>query len=235
MKKILITGGGSGIGLACVKLFLKEKWDVTAHFRSNAKYLVNLQKKYPNQLNIFKTDFSIENELCEFLDYIKDKSFDALINNAALYDLSKKGKNRLKDSEDVLRVNLVAPTLIAEHVFAKMKKKRNGQIVNISSIAVKFGSSMEHVFYGAAKGGLEVMTRSLAREAAPFNVCVNSIRPGVTDTDFHVRMGRDIKKRTAMIPLKRMASPHEIARLIFFLCSENSFITREVISIAGGE
>jgi 3-oxoacyl-[acyl-carrier protein] reductase len=86
-----------------------------------------------------------------------------------------------------------------------------------------------------SKSGVEALTRSLAREGAPFNVLVNAVRPGVTDTGFHVKMGKNMTHRKQLIPLKRLARPEEIAKFIYFLCAENTYITSETLAIAGGE
>ena len=94
---------------------------------------------------------------------------------------------------------------------------------------------MDNIFYGISKRGVESATKTLARIGAKNNVLVNSIRPGVTNTDFYNNLGKDIKKRIELIPLKRAMEPIELAKFIFFLSTENKFITNEIITIAGGE
>ena len=144
-------------------------------------------------------------------------------------------KIEIKSAKDVLTVNTIAPILIAETALENMKKYKKGAIVNISSIGAKFGSGLENIFYGTSKIGLEAATRSLAREGAPYNVLVNALRPGITDTEFYPKLGKDITERVKLIPLKRAAQPIEIAEYIYFLCNDNTYITNEVLSIAGGE
>jgi len=92
------------------------------------------------------------------------------------------------------------------------------------------------MLYSSSKAALESMTRSFAKQGAPFNVLANSIRAGVTNTDFHRNSGKNMNDRINLIPLKRMAEPEEIADTVMFLCSEKaSFITGQEITVAGGE
>jgi len=126
--------------------------------------------------------------------------------------------------------------MIAETVMDKMKKLNYGRIVSLSSIGVKFGSNMENIFYGSSKIGIEAATRSLAREGSKYNILVNAIRPGITDTEFYKRTGKGLTERVKMIPLKRAAEPVEMANFIYYLSSEkNTYITGQVLPITGGE
>lgn len=116
-----------------------------------------------------------------------------------------------------------------------MKIQKRGTIVNVTSVGVKYGSDWNNIFYSASKSGLEAVTRTLAREGAPFNILVNSVRPGVTETSIHVRLGRNMAKRRQLISLRRLARPSEIASEIYHLSAENTFITNGTIAVAGGE
>ncbi len=116
-----------------------------------------------------------------------------------------------------------------------MKKRKHGHIVNISSIGAKYGSNMDNIFYGITKRGIESASKSLAREGAKHNILVNTIRPGVTNTDFYQNLGKNIRERIELIPLKRAMEPSELAKFIFYMCTSNTFITNEIITIAGGE
>jgi len=118
-----------------------------------------------------------------------------------------------------------------------MSRQCSGRIVNISSIGVKFGGSTRSMHYSASKAALEALTRSLAKAGTGFNVLVNAVRPGVTDTPLHKKTGRkDLTKRRNLIPLKRLARPEEISNVVMFLAGEkNTFITNSIIDVAGGE
>lgn len=111
-----------------------------------------------------------------------------------------------------------------------------GRIVNISSIVAKYGGSANSLAYGCSKRALEGLTKILAREGAGYNILVNTIRPGVIDTVFHRKFPKDMDKRIAMIPVKRMGRPMDVAGMVYFLGSEkNNFITNQVVTVSGGE
>ena len=234
-KKVLITGSGTGIGLACAKKFLEEGWHVLAHYNTTARALQILRKTFKEQMAIVQADFSDNKQLLKFLNLLEKESFSALVNNAAVYDFSKDFKNRISFAERTLKVNAIAPVLIAEIVVKKMRRERRGHIVNISSIAAKYGSPSEHIFYGVSKRALEGATRTLARENASSNICVNTIRPGVFDTTFHAKIGKNLSKRISKIPAKKCGQPEEMAELVFYLCHSNTFMTNQTLTIAGGD
>lgn len=236
MKTVLITGAGSGIGLACADKFLKNGWRIVAHYhRSNAQ-LKKFQNIYGKEKLVFvQSDFSKPQHINKFLFRIQDYRFDALVNNAAIHDFSAGNKNQLRKAQEVFLINTIVPGLIGQAILERMKAQKQGTIVNVSSIGVKFGSSFNNIFYGASKSGLEAVTRTLAREGAPFNILVNAVRPGVTDTPIHARLGKNMVKRRQLIPLRRLAMPAEIASEIYHLSAENTFMTNETIAVAGGE
>jgi 3-oxoacyl-[acyl-carrier protein] reductase len=234
-KTVLVTGAGAGIGLSCAKIFLESGWHVYAHYRQSEDALRELQKsRGEKNLTLLKADFSVESEVKAFLNGIAALPFKALVNNSATYDLSNSQPDRIKAAKDTFFVNTIVPTLIAETVFEGMKKE-GGAIVNVSSIGVKYGSDPKNIFYGASKSGLETVTRTLARAGAPFNILVNTLRPGVTDTSFHAKIGKNTEERKKLIPLKRLGTPEEIAQFIYFLCAENTFMTGEIVTVAGGD
>ena len=234
-KKIaLITGSSTGIGFGCVEEFLKNGWEVLAHFYEETDKFSSLVSK--NKIEPINCDFSNENDVNDFLIFIKKRNISALVNSSGCFDFSHNQKNRIEAAKQVFQINTIVPTMIAEACLIKMKEAGFGRIVNLSSIGVKFGSNIENIFYGSSKIGLEAATRSLAREGSASNVLVNAIRPGITDTEFYKRIGKDLTERSKLIPLKRAAQPIEIAKFIYFLCSQdNTYITGQVLPISGGE
>ena len=232
-KTVLITGSSTGIGFECAKKFISKNYNVIAHYfekNNNLNYFNESKNVEP-----IYCDFRDQESLKSFLDIIKEKDIAILINNAGAFDFSKKEKNRMDHIRDVFSVNLTAPVLIAEAVIDKMKQRQIGHILNISSIGSKYGSNSENIFYGITKRGIESSTKSFARELAKYNILFNSIRPGVTNTNFYKKLGKNIKERMNLIPLKRAMEPDELAKFIFYMCTENTFITNEIITIAGGE
>ena len=118
-----------------------------------------------------------------------------------------------------------------------MSKKKNGRIINISSGGWKYGGGKDTIHYSVSKAALEALTMAFAKIGAPHNILVNAIRPGVTDTPFHKKIGRnDLSARRNLVPLKRLAKPSEISHMVLFLASsKSSFITNTIISVTGGE
>ena len=234
-KKILITGAAEGIGLEILKLFIENNWLVTAHYYYKTKEFDAICKKNVESIDPKKIDFSNEEELNIFLKSLKNQTYDALVNCAGIFDFSMESKNRIESIFKTLMVNTISPILITEELFKTMKKNQSGSIVNISSVGVKFGSGSDSIFYGVSKSGLEASTRTFAREGAKYNILVNTVRPGITNTDFYKKIGKDLTERVKLIPLNRAAKASEIAEHVYFLIAVNTFMTGEIISVAGGE
>jgi len=234
-KKILITGAAEGIGLEILKLFIENNWLVTAHYYYKTEEFDEICSKYVDSVTPQKIDFSSEEELNIFLISLKDHHYDALVNCAGIFDFSMTSENRIESIFKTLMVNTISPILIIEELIKTMKKNQSGSIVNISSVGVKFGSGSDTIFYGVSKSGLEASTRTFAREGAKYNILVNTVRPGITNTEFYKKIGKDLTERVKLIPLKRAAKANEIAEHVYFLVAVNTFMTGEIISVAGGE
>lgn len=239
-RNVLITGATSGIGREIAVVFASKGWNLFCHYHSSGKKIENLNKdvaEHGVDIHRLKADFRSKGDIRRFLSEVKKLDIDSLINNAGTYIAARHFSDLgLDDMRDVFMVNAFAPMMIASAVFARMKEKRFGRIVNISSIAAKYGGSAHSMHYGCSKLALEGMTKTLAREGAPHNILVNTIRPGVIDTEFHKRFPKDMKKRIDMIPMKRMGTPGDVAHLTYYLGSDkNSYITNEAIAVSGGE
>jgi len=236
MKKlVLITGSSTGIGFSTLKKFVDNKHNVLAHYYEETEAFTNYVESNENVTKIY-SDFGDDQSLNDFLKTISNyNDFLALVNCAGCFDFSKRENERIKEARKVFQINTISATLIAEEIFNKMKTQKMGNIINISSGGVKFGSDVQNVFYGASKSALESVTRSFSRVGAPFNVLVNTLRPGVTDSGQHKKIGKDLNNRVKLIPMKRAARPNEIAEMIYFLAVKNTFISGEIISVTGGE
>jgi len=233
LKTVLITGSTGGIGKEIVIVFAKNKWNLLCHYNSDGEKKIQLEKYLKdNKCNyhFLKSDFSDQNSFTNFSKQISEFQIDSLINNAGTYT------KKLDDSLDLFLINFFAPMALSSIIFSKMKIKNFGRIVNISSIAAKYGSPINSMSYGCSKRALEGITKSLSREGAKYNILVNTVRPGFTNTEFHKKFPKDIKKRISMIPIQKIIEPEDIANVVYHIGSdENNFITNETITISGGE
>lgn len=240
-KTVLITGITSRIGYATARVFAAEGWSIIGHYCSASQKAAEIEKNLimygKARILLYKADFSLRKDILKFVDLVGPLGIDSIVNNAGTYIAKRHfGGLTLSDLEGVFNVNVFAPILIAGRLFPKMRERKFGRIVNISSIAAKYGGSACSMHYGCSKRALEGMTKTLAKEGARHNVLVNTIRPGVIDTDFHKRFHKDMKSRIEMIPVKRLGRPRDIADMAYYLGSDkNNFITNEIIAVAGGE
>jgi len=242
-KYVLVTGASSGIGFQIAKDFLLEGAFVGVHYCNNLKGAKRLLKYAKNkQCKIFKSDFSSSKEVSalwnEFILWSKGR-IDVLVNNAGFVKPMPLENLSEEEWDKTFQVNLKTPFQLSRAAFPIMSKKKNGRIINISSGGWKYGGGKATVHYGASKAALEALTMAFAKIGAPHNVLVNAIRPGVTKTPHHKKIGRnrnDLLARVNLVPLKRLAEPSEISNMVLFLASsKSSFTTNTIISVAGGE
>ena len=239
-KTVFITGVGKGIGRAVAFAFAGQGWDVVGHYYSSREHALDLKseiQKSGSNCALIQADLCSAKGIAFIIERVQSFRIDALINNAGSYIVQKHfNQISIEDLKTVFTLNTFAPVLLTAKVFEQMKVNRFGRIINISSIAAKYGGSAYSVPYGCSKRAIEGLTKTLAREGAPYNVLVNTIRPGVIDTDFHKKFTKNMKSRIELIPMKRMGTTREVADAIFFLGSEkNAYITNETIAVSGGE
>lgn len=239
-KTVLITGATSGIGSKVAIRFAKEGWNILCHYYSSEEKAEKLRKlicKHDVDCYLFKANLSEDDQIHSFIKKIENFDIDGLVNNAGTYEVYKHfSELTVHDLTSTFRVNAFAPMLLTTNIFMRMKERGFGRIVNISSIAAKYGGSSYSMHYGCSKLALEGVTKTLAREGAEYNVLVNTVRPGVIDTEFHKKFPKDMPKRISMIPMKETGRPEDVADLVFYLGSnKNNFITNEIVTISGGE
>jgi NAD(P)-dependent dehydrogenase (short-subunit alcohol dehydrogenase family) len=163
---------------------------------------------------------------------------DVLVNNAgSLVERLKILELTEARWDEVIDLNLKSAFLCSQAVAASMMERKTGTIINVSSIAGRNGGALGSIHYSAAKGGLITFTKGLAKELAPFGVRVNAISPGVIDTPFHEQFSSPemMKTYAGLIPLGRVGTPAEVAKVICFLASDAaSYLAGETIEINGG-
>jgi NAD(P)-dependent dehydrogenase (short-subunit alcohol dehydrogenase family) len=235
MKRVLITGANSDIGLATCKKYQEAGWFVIGHFRNDRDELNSLRG---TQFESWQCDFSNLSSLEGVLKNRKSSisNIDAYVNLAA--ELTPVTFSNASTTEilHALSVNLLPGLLIMQSVGPAMTERGFGRIVHGSSIGVKFGGGEQSFAYSLSKHAQEFIPHECRKWAAK-NVYVNIARIGATDTRIHSNTkNKDMVARANLIPAGRLATPQEIAETLYWLGSErNNFTTGENISIAGGE
>ena len=160
---------------------------------------------------------------------------DILVNNAAKSEIGLFMDFKRENINNLMNINLLAPMYLSQAVLPSMISKGSGNIINISSIWGETGASCE-VVYSTTKGGLNLFTKSLAKEVAPFGIRVNAIAPGVINTEMNSFLSEDEKmKLIEEIPMGRFGNGDEVANTVVFLCQNDiSYLTGQIIKIDGG-
>lgn len=240
MKHIFITGASRGIGRAAAKTFagVGDLALSLAGFRSK-KALAALKEDLELTgipCETFAGDIAEEAFVKEIFEKAKERfgPVDVLVNNAGidwyglLQDMSPTEWDR------VLAVNLKSVFLTCREVIPQMLQRHRGSIVNVSSVWGRVGAACE-VAYAASKGGIDALTRSLAKELAPSGIRVNAAAFGMIDTEMNNIFSDEEKAAiTCEIPLGRSASPKEAASLIVDLALRHPYLTGQVITLDGG-
>ncbi|MCC0653022.1 elongation factor P 5-aminopentanone reductase [Clostridioides sp. ES-S-0001-03] len=239
-KTVLVTGGSRGIGRAISKIFAKDGYNVLINFNKSeneAKELYTVLNEKGFSVKLFKANISNREEVENMIDYcIKEfGGLDVLINNAGISQDKLFTDITDEDWDNMMNINLKGSFYCSQIALKYMISEKKGNIINISSIWGISGASCE-VHYSVSKAGIIGMTKALAKEVAPSNIRVNSVAPGVINTDMLSEYNEDeIDVLVEETPLMRLGTPEDIANCAIFLASDkSSFITGQVISPNGG-
>ena len=163
---------------------------------------------------------------------------DVLVNNAgSLIERVRIREMSDERSNQVIDLNLTSAFLCSKAVVPSMIERKSGSIINLSSIAGRNGGGLGAIHYSAAKGGLISFTKGLAKELAPFGIRVNAVAPGVIDTPYHEQFSTAemMKGYLSAIPLGRVGTAEDVAKVIAFLASDASgYLVGETIEVNGG-
>jgi 3-oxoacyl-[acyl-carrier protein] reductase len=239
-RTVLVTGGANGIGREICRAFAEKGWRVLCHYRNSsdgAKALMDEMQTMGRECLVVQADLSTQKGIGVVAARAEELQVDSLVNNAGAYVRPKHyAELGLEDYVQSFTLNTFSPAMLASRLFFGMAERGFGRIVNISSVAAKYGGGAQSMHYGAAKRALEGVTKTLSRDGAAKGVLVNTLRPGVIDTDFHKKHPKDMAARIALIPMRRMGEASEVARIACFLGSDdNTFITNEIVAVSGGE
>ena len=238
-QAVIVTGGASGIGKATAFLLAREGGRVFIGDIDEAGGRATASEAAAGRLRIeyLPLDLTDPPSIDVFAAAIHQRveRVDGLVNGAGWDQIQPFLENPPEVWDRVIAINLMGAVRLTRGVLPPMVAARAGKIVNISSDAGRVGSMGETV-YAAAKGGLIAFTKSLARELARYQINVNCVSPGPTDTPLFQRQPERMKEAlTRAIPFRRIAQPIEIAQAVmFFLSPRSGYITGQVLSVSGG-
>lgn len=237
-KTIIVTGGSRGIGAGIVKLLAEEDNNIVLNYNKSEENAKKIQKEYTDlgkNVEIFKADVTKREEVRRLVEFTiqKYKKIDVLINNAGISQSKLFTEVTDEEWRYVIDNNLTSVFYMSQEVVPHMIQQQSGCIINISSIWGMVGSSCESV-YSVSKAGVDGLTKALAKELGPSHIRVNSIAPGLIDTqmnqDLSEEVLEEIKEET---PLGKIGTPEDIAKCVKWLI-EDEFTTGQIISINGG-
>ncbi|EQF13906.1 short chain dehydrogenase family protein [Clostridioides difficile CD144] len=229
-KTVLITGGARGIGKAMSKAFAKEGYNVLVNFNKSeneAKELYTILNEKNFSVKLFKANISNREDVEDMVDYcIKEfGGLDVLVNNAGVSQDKLFTDITDEDWDNMMNINLKGSFYCSQVALKYMISEKKGNIINISSIWGISGASCE-VHYSITKAGIIGMTKALAKEVGPSNIRVNSIAPGVINTDMLSGYNEeDIDALVEETPLMRLGTPEDIANCAIFLASTNQILS----------
>ena len=231
---VLVTGASRGIGREISKKLAQEGNKVIANYNKSEEQAQNLQRENAN-IEIYKADVSKREEVHKMVGEILKKhgKIDVLINNAGIAESKVFTDVTDEDWQKIINTNLYSVFCVTQEVLPNMIHNKDGCIINISSIWGIVGASCETI-YSVAKAGIDGMTKSLAKELGPSNIRVNSIAPGIIDTDMNKNLTQDdIKNIEEEIPLGEIGKTIDIARCVDWLI-QDEYTTGQIISVNGG-
>lgn len=239
-KVVFVTGGSRGIGKAISLKYAENGYNVVINYVSTNTDIEKLEREFKEkgvESLILKADVSKVEEVENVVNKAIERfgKIDVLVNNAGVTKDGLLLRMKEEDFDKVIEINLKGTFITTKSVLPYMMKKRDGKIINLSSVVGVTGNAGQ-CNYSASKAGIIGFTKSAAKELASRNIRVNAVAPGFIDTDMTSVLGEDIKENiNSQIPMRRMGISREIANVVYFLGSdESSYITGQVINVDGG-
>ena len=236
----IVTGGARGIGKAIALAFVGEgaKVALVDVDKEKLEILKNEIEKKKGKVITISRDITKSSEVTVMVDQVRNAfgRVDILVNNAGIIRRGTIETVTEEDWDRVIEVNLKGTFNCCKAVVETMKSQRYGKIVNVSSIAGKLGDITSAPGYGPSKAGIDALTKTLARQLAPYGVNVNAVSPHAIETEMSAQWSEESRKEIiASIPLGRLGKPEDVANAVLFLASdEASFITGEILDVNGG-
>lgn len=228
-KRVLITGASGAIGAACAEYFAANGYFVYAHYNGNEQKINELVEKIGKDRCV-----SLKFDIADFdsvSSALKDIDVDVVVNNAGITRDKLFFWMENDDWDSVIKTNVNGAFYVCKTLLPSMIKKKNGAVVNISSIAGMVGN-IGQANYATSKGAIIAFTKSLSLEVARYNIRVNCVAPGLVKSA--MTEGLDEAELKRIIPMKRFGRPEEIAEVVFFVADKASYMTGEVVNVSGG-
>ena len=233
-KIAIVTGASRGIGAEIVKTLSKNNYIVVLNYNKSKNLAEKISSEFEN-VYTFKADISKYEEVKSLINFTIEKfgKIDLLVNNAGIDLIKPINDTSLEDFDNVLKTNLYSAFYTSKEASKYMINQKSGHIINISSIWGLIGASCE-MAYSVSKAGLDAMTKSLAKELGLSNIRVNSIAPGIIETEMNSFLSEDEKQDLYKeIPLGKMGTTNEVASCVLFL-ENNPYITGQILQVNGG-
>ena len=235
-KLAVVTGGSRGIGKECALELAKAGYDIVITYAGNdeaANKTIGELKALNVEAEAYKFDVSNSEQCKENIAKILEKhgQIDALVNNAGITRDNMMLRMTDEAWNSVINTNLNSMFYMTQPIVKAMMKKRQGVIVNMSSIVGVYGNAGQ-TNYSAAKAGVIGFTKSLAKEVETRNIRVNAVAPGFIQTDMTKDL--DTSKIVEAIPLKKLGEASDIAKTVKFFIVDAPYITGQVLCVDGG-
>ena len=242
-RTALVTGASRGIGAETAIALAARGAFILIHYNTADQEAASVLERIRSAGGdgaLIQSDLSCSDGIHRFLDLLGEagRPVDILVNNAGslvrrtpFLDFTEELWNQ------VFTLNLTSAFLISQAVLPGMVERKYGCIVNVSSVAARFGGGLGAIAYSSAKASLSAMTKGLAREFAPHGIRIDAVSPGTIDTDYHRAFSTQqaLQATAKATPMERLGTAAEVADVIVFLCSEKArFIQGQVIEVNGG-
>ncbi|HOQ51048.1 MAG TPA: SDR family NAD(P)-dependent oxidoreductase [Candidatus Atribacteria bacterium] len=239
-KVAIVTGGASGIGKAIADRLADRGYTVVVCDINEEKG--RALEKVSNKVKgtyVFKyCNVGEEEDIRRVVEEVEREygGISVLVNNAGIIRRRKGEEIKISDWDDVFKINTRGAFIFCKYVSEVMKKQKSGRIINISSVASKMGDITSAPGYGPSKAAVNGLTKTFARELAPYNITVNAVAPHAIETEMSAEWSEEMRQKIiSEIPLKRLGQPSEVAAVVEFLVSDEAgFITGEIIDVNGG-
>jgi len=241
-KNTVITGCNRGIGKEIVRVFAENGANIWACVRRESgtfsKYINNLEQKHSVSINPVYFDLSDEEQIKTGVKTIKEtkEPVDILVNNAGAIFTALFQMTSMQKLKEMFEINYFSQMLLTQYISRIMMRQKSGSIINISSSAALEGNE-GRTGYASAKAAMITSTKVLAKELAPYNIRVNAVAPGLTQTEMMTSSTPEdaLKETLNRICMKRVGQPEEIANSVLFLASDlSSYMTSQVLRVDGG-